>query len=233
MSKSATILVVDDEPQIRRVLKTTLAANGYTVMEARDAEAALEQVRDAAPDLVLLDSNMPGMSGLEACREIREAGDIPIIMVSVRNSERDKVRALDAGADDYVVKPFSTPELLARIRAALRRTSATQGGGPQRLSLENIEIDFDARRVMAAQREVRLTPKEFDLLRYLVLHANKTIPHRELLQAVWGPDYGNELEYLRVFVNQLRKKIEPQPTKPRYLLTDPWVGYRFHLPEHN
>ncbi len=233
MSKSATILVVDDEPQIRRVLKTTLAANGYTVMEARDAEAALEQVRDAAPDLVLLDSNMPGMSGLEACREIREAGDIPIIMVSVRNSERDKVRALDAGADDYVVKPFSTPELLARIRAALRRTSATQGGGPQRLSLENIEIDFDARRVMAAQREVRLTPKEFDLLRYLVLHANKTIPHRELLQAVWGPDYGNELEYLRVFVNQLRKKIEPQPTKPRYLITDPWVGYRFHLPEHN
>ena len=139
--------------------------------------------------------------------------------------------ALDAGADDYVVKPFSTPELLARIRAALRRSPTAPEAGPPRLSLKEVEIDFQARRVTVHGREVRLTPKEFDLLRYLTNHPNKTIPHRELLQAVWGPDYGEELEYLRVFVNQLRKKIEPQPAKPKYLLTEPWVGYRFCLPE--
>ena len=149
----------------------------------------------------------------------------------MRNTEQDKVAALDAGADDYVVKPFSTPELLARIRAALRRSPTAPEAGPPRLSLKEVEIDFQSRRVTMHGREVRLTPKEFDLLRYLTNHPNKTIPHRELLQAVWGPDYGEELEYLRVFVNQLRKKIEPQPAKPRYLLTEPWVGYRFCLPE--
>lgn len=225
------ILVVDDDPQIRRVMRTTLTANGYEVSDARSGEEALERLRGGRYDLLLLDVNMPGMGGLETCRTVRSDSDLAIIMLTVRNSEKDKVEALDAGADDYVVKPFGTPELLARIRAALRRAPLSPDVGPQRISLEKVEIDFPSRRVTVHGREMRLTPKEFDLLRYLVMRPNKTIPHRELLQAVWGPDYGEELEYLRVFVNQLRKKIEPQPAKPRYLLTDPWVGYRFCLPE--
>ena len=153
-------------------------------------------------------------------------------MLTVRNAETDKVEALDAGADDYVTKPFSTPELLARIRAALRRIPFT-GLEVRRITLESVEIDFESRQARRQGRDVRFTPKEFDLLRYFVSHANKVILHRELLQAVWGPDYGEELEYLRVFVNQLRKKIEPQPSKPRYLLTEPWVGYRFQLPQQD
>jgi two-component system KDP operon response regulator KdpE len=224
------ILVVDDDPQIRRVMRTTLTARDYEVSDVRSGEEALERIRGNAYDLVLLDINMPGMGGLEACRALRNASDAAIIMLTVRNAESDKVAALDAGADDYVTKPFSTPELLARIRAALRRT-LTPDAGPQYLSLKEVEIDFPSRRVTVRGREVRLTPKEFDLLRYLVLHPNKVIPHRELLQAVWGPDYGEELEYLRVFVNQLRKKIEPNPTHPKYLVTEPWVGYRLCLPE--
>jgi two-component system KDP operon response regulator KdpE len=175
------------------------------------------------------------MGGVEACRAIRSGRsgfDLAIIMLTVRNTEKDKIEALDAGADDYVTKPFSTPELLARIRAALRRMPQTAGTAPQRIKLEEgTEIDFQSRHVSTRGRNVRLTPKEFDLLRYLVTHPNKTIEHRELLQAVWGPDYGQEAAYLRVFVNQLRKKIEPDPAKPRYLLTEPWVGYRFCLPE--
>jgi two-component system, OmpR family, KDP operon response regulator KdpE len=172
------------------------------------------------------------MSGFDFCRMVRSGRSVPepaIIMLTVRNAEKDKVEALDAGADDYIVKPFSTPELLARIRAALRRIPAPPDSMSQRLSLKEVEIDFLSRHVSVRGRDVRLTPKEFDLLRYLVTHANKVIAHRELLQAVWGPDYGDEAEYLRVFVNQLRKKIEPQPAKPRYLLTEPWVGYRFRL----
>jgi two-component system KDP operon response regulator KdpE len=223
------ILVVDDEPQIRRVMRTSLAARGYEVTEARSGEEALEKTRDGKYDLVLLDINMPGMGGLEACRAIRSGSDAAIIMLTVRNTEKDKVEALDAGADDYVTKPFSTPELLARIRAALRRAPVAPDAEPQRIRLQDAEIDFPSRRISVRGRQIRLTPKEFDLLRYLVMHPNKTIPHRELLQAVWGPDYGDELEYLRVFVNQLRKKIEPDPSKPRYLLTEPWVGYRFCL----
>ena len=229
------ILVVDDEPQIRRVMRTTLAAHGYEVEDARSAEDALERLRANRHDLVLLDINMPGMGGVEACRIIRQEGysdDLAIIMLTVRNAETDKVEALDAGADDYVTKPFSTPELLARIRAALRRIPFT-GLEVRRITLESVEIDFESRQARRQGRDVRFTPKEFDLLRYFVSHANKVIPHRELLQAVWGPDYGEELEYLRVFVNQLRKKIEPQPSKPRYLLTEPWVGYRFQLPQQD
>ena len=225
------LLVVDDDPQIRRVMRTTLIAQGYEISDAHSGEEALEKLRGGQYDLVLLDMNMPGLSGLEACRAMRAGSDLAIIMLTVRNTDQDKVAALDAGADDYVVKPFSTPELLARIRAALRRSPTAPEAGPPRLSLKEVEIDFQSRRVTVHGREVRLTPKEFDLLRYLTNHPNKTIPHRELLQAVWGPDYGEELEYLRVFVNQLRKKIEPQPAKPRYLLTEPWVGYRFCLPE--
>lgn len=224
------ILVVDDDPQIRRVMRVTLTGHGYEVDDAKTGEDALEKVRAARFDLVLLDMNMPGMSGLEACSLIRERSEIGIIMLTVRDTEADKVSALDAGADDYVTKPFNAPELLARIRAALRRTPGTHGPASGRLALAAVEIDFDARQVIRGRRQVRLTPKEFDLLRYLVAHANKVVTHRELLQAVWGPDYGDEVDYLRVVVNQIRKKIEAQPSKPAHLLTEPWVGYRFFLP---
>jgi len=223
------ILVVDDDPQIRRVMRTTLTGQGYEVDDAKEGEAALDKLRDERFDLVLLDMNMPGMDGLETCRSIRGHSEVAIIMLTVRDTETDKVEALDAGADDYITKPYNMPELLARIRAALRRTpSAHEPTG--RVSLGSVEIDFDAREVTAPGRKVRLTPKEFELLRHMVAHANKTVTHRELLQAVWGPDYGDQVDYLRVFVNQLRKKIEPKPSSPIFLLTEPWVGYRLHVP---
>ncbi|HEV2348885.1 MAG TPA: response regulator transcription factor [Terriglobia bacterium] len=228
---SARILVVDDEPQIRRVLRTALVAGGYTVRDVRSGEEALEKLREERPDLTIVDINLPGISGFEVCREIRETSDAPIIMLSVRNSEKDKVKALDAGADDYVVKPFGTQELLARIRANLRRHAHDADEPPLSFAVQGLTIDFARRTVTARGRNVRLTPKEFDLLHYLVTHANKAVPHRELLQSVWGPDYGEETEYLRVFVNQLRKKIEADPARPKFLLTEPWVGYRFALPE--
>jgi two-component system, OmpR family, KDP operon response regulator KdpE len=223
------ILVVDDDPQIRRVMRVTLTGQGYEVDDAKSGEAALEKLRDERFDLVLLDMNMAGMGGLETCRAIRDQSEIAIIMLTVRDSESDKVEALDAGADDYVTKPYNAPELLARIRAGLRRTPWTHGPSG-RLTLGSVEVDFDTRHVIARGRNVRLTPKEFDLLRYLVAHANKVLPHRELLQAVWGPDYGDQVDYPRVFVNQLRKKIEAKPSTPTYLLTEPWVGYRLYLP---
>ena len=223
------ILVVDDAPQIRRVMRTTLTSNGYEVSDVRTGEEALEQVRSDKYDLILLDMNLPGLGGIETCRELRAGSDIAIVMLTVRDSEKDKVEALDAGADDYITKPFGMPELLARIRAALRRLPLTAESGPQSVRIGSVEIDFPARRVLSGSGEIRLTPKEFDLLRYLTVHANKAIAHRELLQAVWGPDYGEQVEYLRVFINQLRKKIEPEPAKPRYLLTEPWVGYKLAL----
>jgi two-component system KDP operon response regulator KdpE len=224
------ILVVDDDPQIRRVMRVTLTGQGYEVDDAKSGEAALDTLRDQRFDLVLLDMNMPGIGGIETCRAIRGQSEIAIIMLTVSDSEADKVDALDAGADDYVTKPYNPPELLARIRAALRRTPSMQGPAG-RLMIGAVEVDFDSREVSAHNRKVRLTPKEFELLRYLVGHANKTLTHRELLQAVWGPDYGDQVDYLRVFVNQLRKKIEPKPPNPVFLLTEPWVGYRLHLPE--
>ncbi len=223
------ILVVDDDPQIRRVMRVTLTGQGYEVDDARDGESALEKLRDERFDLVLLDMNMPGIGGLAACREIRGQSEIAIVMLTVRDSESDKVEALDAGADDYITKPYNPPELLARIRANMRRTPWTHGPAG-RLKLGAADVDFDTRRVVARGRDVRLTPKEFELLRYFVAHANRVIPHRELLQAVWGPDYGDQVDYLRVFVNQLRKKIEAKPSSPTCLLTEPWVGYRLHLP---
>jgi two-component system, OmpR family, KDP operon response regulator KdpE len=225
------ILIVDDEPQIRRVMRTALIAQGYEVSDARTGEAALDLIRSEKYDLVLLDINMPGISGVQTCREIRLASDLPIIMVTVRDSERDKVVALDAGADGYVAKPFALSELLARIRAVLRRTGFPVGLEEKPLRLGAIEIDFLARRILSDDHQIRLTSKEFDLLSYLAAHANKTIGHRELLQQVWGPDYGGEHEYLRVFVNRLRKKIEASPASPKYLLTEPWVGYRLELPK--
>ena len=227
---SARILVVDDEPQIRRVMRTTLVARGYMVSTARNGEEALEKVREERFDLVLLDINMPGIGGMEACRIIRSRSDIPIVILSIRNAEKEKVEALDAGADDYVTKPFSMPELLARVRAALRRAPLLSPGTPDLLNLGKTVINFVARRVTVDGTEVRLTPKEFDLLRYLASNPDVVIPHAKLLQAVWGPDYGEEVEYLRVFINQLRKKIEPDPSHPAYFLTEPWVGYRFSLP---
>ena len=221
------ILVVDDDPQIRRVMKATLVGHSYEVTEARTGEEALERLPDEMPNLVLLDMNMPGIGGLETCRSIRHGSDIPVIILSVRNTEKDKVAALDAGADDYVTKPFGIEELLARIRAALRRSTSSPEGGPRGFSSPDLEIDFDTRKVHANGKDVRLTPKEFELLRHLVANAGKPVSHRELLQAVWGPDYGDEPEYLRVFINQVRKKIEANPAKPKYILTEPWVGYRF------
>ncbi len=224
------ILVVDDEPQIRRVLRTSLSAQGYEIHDAKTGDAALEEIREQRFDLVLLDMNMPGIGGLEACRQIRATSEVAIIMLTVRNSEQDKVAALDAGADDYITKPFGMPELLARIRAALRRQPVAQASGEETLRLAGVEINLATRRGAVNGKEFRLTPKEFDLLQYLVAHPNSAIPHAKLLQAVWGPDYGDEVEYLRVFINQLRKKIEPDPTHPQFLLTEPWVGYRFVLP---
>lgn len=228
---SGRILIVDDDPQIRRVMQVTLVARGYEVCDARSGEEALEKLRDHRYDLVLLDMNMPGIGGIETCRLVRSTSETAIIMLTVRNAERDKVEALDAGADDYITKPFSTPELLARIRAAVRRVPQSQEGGPQVIALEDLEINLVTRRVTVRGEEIRLTPKEFDLLHYFVAHPNVPIPHTRLLQAVWGPDYGGEVEYLRVFVNQIRKKIEENPSRPKYLLTEPWVGYRFHLPD--
>jgi two-component system, OmpR family, KDP operon response regulator KdpE len=212
-------------------MRATLIGNGYEVDDARTGEEALEKLRSAGSyDLVLLDVNMPIMSGIEACQAIRAGSEIAIIMLTVRNSEKDKVEALDAGADDYVTKPFGTPELLARIRAALRRLPLPPGARLQRLNLGDAVIDFGSHTVTVKDRAARLTPKELQLLSYLATHANRTVAHRELLQAVWGPDYGGELEYLRVFMNRLRKKIEPDPARPRFLLTDAWAGYRFCLP---
>ena len=225
MTAAATILVVDDEPQIRRVMRSTLSSSGYLITEAANGEDAVESVRKNKPDLILLDVNMPGIGGLEACREIRHATDAPIIMLTVRSAERDKVAALDAGADDYVVKPFGIQELLARVRAALRRY-APEDAVPPFVSKE-MAIDFESRAVTVRGHQVHLTPKEYDVLKHLVANQGKPLTHRRLLQSVWGPDYGEETDNLRVVINQLRKKIEADPAKPRYILTEPWIGYRF------
>jgi two-component system KDP operon response regulator KdpE len=219
------ILVIDDEPQIRRVMRSTLSTHGYVISEAMTGEDGVDAVRKTKPDLVLLDMNMPGIGGLEACREIRESTDAPIIMLTVRNAERDKVAALDAGADDYVVKPFGIEELLARIRSALRRYAPGDAVAP--FITKDMSVDFEARTVTVRGRDVHLTPKEFDVLKHLVANQGKPLTHRRLLQAVWGPDYGEETENLRVVINQLRKKLEADPAHPKYILTEPWIGYRF------
>ncbi len=226
--KGATILVVDDEPQIRRVMRATLTSVGYTILDVKSGEEALEVARQERPDLVLLDVNMPGLDGVETCREIRTFSDVPIITITVRNAERDKVRALDAGADDYVVKPFGIEELLARIRAALRRRAADEASVT--VTSKELSWDFEKRSIQVRGKPVHLAPKEFDLLRELALNHGKPVRHRRLLQAVWGPDYGDETEYLRVVVNQLRNKIEADPRKPKLIQTEPSIGYRLVLP---
>jgi two-component system KDP operon response regulator KdpE len=221
------ILVIDDEPQIRRIMRTTLTGAGYEVDDARTGEQGLLKLREFRPDLILLDINMSGIDGFETCRALRSDPNVAIIMLTVHNTEATKVAALDAGADDFITKPFSTPELLARIRAALRRV-AVPSSAPARLSIGELAIDFTARTVTRGHASFHLTPKELDLLRYLTQQANRAVPHRELLQAVWGPDYGDQVDYLRAFIKSLRKKIEPDPDHPRYITTEPWVGYRFN-----
>jgi two-component system KDP operon response regulator KdpE len=226
------ILVVDDEPQIRRVVRTALASNGYEVFEAASGDQALALVRASEYDLLLLDVNMPGRSGIETCRQIRALGLQPaVLMVTVRDTEADKVEALDAGADGYVTKPFGISELLARIRAVLRRTVDSPAFPATHLRLGAVEVDFEGRYVLVDGERVRLTPKELDLLSYLATHSNRTIGHRELLQAVWGAEHGHDPQYLHVFMNRLRNKLERSPKQPKYLITEPWVGYRLQLAE--
>jgi two-component system, OmpR family, KDP operon response regulator KdpE len=208
-------------------MRTTLIGAGYEVEDAKTGEEGLEKLADFRPDLILLDINMPGIGGLAACRAIRTDTDIAVIMLTVRDSEADKVAALDAGADDFVTKPFSTPELLARIRAALRRVPTSQSPAA-RIQVGQLVIDFAARSVSNGGRAAHLTPKELDLLRYLTQHPNEVVSHRALLQAVWGPDYGDQVDYLRVFIRNVRKKIELNAEHPEYITTEPWVGYRFN-----
>jgi two-component system, OmpR family, KDP operon response regulator KdpE len=226
---NAKILVVDDEPQLRRVMRGALTKQGYIVADARNAESALEMLRKDRYDLVLLDRNLPGMGGVEACRSIRQHSDIGIIMLTVRKAEEDRIEALDAGADDYVTKPFSMPELLARIRANLRRVPLSPRHGPAVVSFDGISVDLNSHHISVNGRDIRLTPKQFEVLHYLVTNPNVAIPHAKILQTIWGPDYGDQVEYLHVVIDQLRKKIEPDPAKPRYILTEPWFGYRFYL----
>lgn len=222
------VLVVDDEPQITRVLRTTLGGQGFVVRTAGDGDEALEVMREWTPDLVITDLAMPNLTGLELCRRIRTKSHVPIIVLSVRGEEKTKVEALDAGADDYVTKPFNMNELLARVRAGLRRTAmAGQEIDAKKIDVGDFHIDLESRLVLVRDREVRLTPKEFDLLKFLATHPNKVITHRALLSAVWGSSSVQQPEYLRVFVNHLRKKLEPESSEPKYILTEPWVGYRF------
>lgn len=230
MSQQPRILVVDDEPQIARVLRTGLKTHGYDVRVAADGVSALETFEDWHPDLVVTDLAMPNLDGLELCRRLRAVSQLPIIVLSVRGEEKTKVEALDAGADDYVTKPFGMEELLARVRAQLRRAlaPATSEGSSAVLEVGDFHIDLEARSVFVRDGEVHLTPKEYDLLVHFVRHAGKVITHRTLLAAVWGGNYTEQGEYLRVFVGQLRKKIEPNPSTPRYILTEPWIGYRFN-----
>ena len=229
MNQHARILVVDDEPQIARVLRTGLKTHGYDVRVAADGVSALETFNDWRPDLVVTDLAMPNLDGLQLCRRLREVSQIPIIVLSVRGEEKTKVAALDAGADDYVTKPFGMDELLARVRAQMRRAmmppltevSATV------LEVGDFRVDLESRSVFVRGAEVHLTPKEYDLLVHFVRHAGKVLTHRTLLTAIWGGNYTEQGEYLRVFVGQLRKKIEQNSSTPRYILTEPWVGYRF------
>ena len=229
MTERKRILVVDDEPQITRVLRRSLQTHGYDVRTAADGEAALDVVSDWTPDLIVTDLSMPGLDGIELCRRVRAQSALPIIVLSVKGEEQTKVKALDAGADDYVTKPFGMDELLARIRVALRRGSvAPPEATAEQLEVGDFHLDLNARRVTVRDVEVHLTPKEFELLAYLIQHAGKVITHRTLLAAVWGGNYTEQNEYLRVFIGQLRKKIEPNPAQPQYIVTEPWVGYRFN-----
>jgi two-component system, OmpR family, KDP operon response regulator KdpE len=225
------VLIVDDEPSIRRAIRTTFGTLGFDIAEAVTGEQALPLLRASNFDAVLLDLNMPGMGGLEACREIRrQFPRLAVLMLTVRDNEDDKVEALDAGADDYVTKPFPVRELVARVRAAVRRSHAPAGNGDAVIAIGEITLDPARRLVQKNGQAVHLTPKEFDLLFYLMKHAGLPVMHARLLSAVWGPEYGGELEYLRTFMRQLRKKLEADAAHPQYLLTDSHIGYRFREP---
>ena len=236
LSDKPRILVVDDEPQLTRVLRTGLTSRGYDVRVAVDGLAGFETFTDWHPDLVITDLAMPVMDGLELSRRLRAISQVPIIVLSAKGEEKTKVEALDIGADDYVTKPFGIDELLARVRASLRRTAnLTPEPESTVLAAGDFHIDLETRKVLVTDhqddrestREVHLTPKEFDLLVYFVKHSGKVLTHRTLLAAIWGGNYVEQNEYLRVFVGNLRKKLEPDPARPRYILTEPWIGYRF------
>jgi len=225
------LLIVDDEPALRKALRTSLTASGFEVAEARSGEEALTLLARMSADIVLLDISMPGMSGIEACRRIRHlSARTGIMMVTVRDSEDDKVQALEAGADDFITKPYRLREMIARLHAMLRRMNALADTADAVLRAGTLELDLNRRLVMKDGMEVHLSPKEFDLLAYLLRHQGAPVMHARLLQAVWGPEFGGELEYLRSYVKMLRKKIENDPSHPEYILTEPWVGYRFRNP---
>jgi two-component system, OmpR family, KDP operon response regulator KdpE len=225
-SGTAKVLLVDDDVQVRRALRTTLASSGYTIVEARTGEEAVEEIQaDGSVDMVLLDIKMPGIGGFEACRKIRKISDVPVLVISVCRTQEEKVQAFDAGADDYLVKPFGIQELLSRIHALRRRTSDSEAIPP--FESGDLEVDFERRRVTLEDQPIHLTPSEFELLRYLVLSEGKPISHHTLLQALWGPEHTNEIQRLRVTINQLRRKIEPDPERLRFIHTEHQFGYRF------
>lgn len=230
MTKKIKILVADDEPKIRMFIRANLEARGYEVHLAQDGAEAVEIAGRVLPDIIVLDVNMPNMDGIEACRRIREWANMPIIILSVRGDEKDKVRALDEGADDYVTKPFGIEELLARIRAALRHTSGITTATPV-FTVGDIEVDMSNRLVKRKGQVIKLTGTEYQLLTYLVSNVGKVLTHKELLHNVWGTEYGEESEYVRVFIGQLRRKIEDDPSNPHFIVTEPRIGYRFVKPE--
>ncbi len=223
------VLVVDDEPQIVRALQINLAARGYQVLTAADGTAALRAAADGHPDVVVLDLGLPDLDGTEVIAGIRGWTSVPIIVLSARTDSTDKVQALDAGADDYVTKPFGMDELLARLRAAVRRTSAAAGADEPVIATDAFTIDRAAKKVHRGSVEVHLTPTEWGILEMLVRHSGRLVTQRQLLSEVWGPAYLKETHYLRVYLAQLRRKLEPDPSRPRYLLTEPGMGYRFEL----
>jgi len=229
--KQDRILIVNGEPETHGILRSALVDAGYEIGEARTGGAAVQMARADRYDLILLEVNAPIASGLRTCQKIRANTDTPIIIISAPAEETEKIAALDAGADDYVTKPFNAKEVLARIRAVLRRTPLNRDETTPMIVFAGMEINFSTRKLIVQGKDVRLTPKEFDLLHYLAMNANLPLSHGKILQAVWGPDYGKEVEYLRVFIKQLRKKIEPDPGSPRYIVTEHWFGYRFRLPE--
>jgi two-component system KDP operon response regulator KdpE len=229
MMNRARILVVDDEPQLTRVLRTGLKSHGYDVRAAADGLAGFEAFNDWHPDLVITDLAMPNVDGLELCRRLRAVSQVPIIVLSAKGEEKTKVAALDLGADDFITKPFGIDELLARVRASLRRATTPASNEATQTTLESgdFHVDLETREITVRGKSIHLTPKEFDLLVYFVKHSGKVLTHRTLLAAIWGGNYVEQNEYLRVFVGNLRKKLEPDPSNPRYILTEPWIGYRF------
>ena len=227
MNRQPRILIVDDELPILRAVTPLLRSRGYEVQSVVTGESALSEAEGDPPDLLIVDLGLPDIDGLEVCRRVRERSSVPIIVLSARHSEKDKVAALDLGADDYVTKPFGPDELLARVRACLRRSQSSMEEETGTLVRSDLTIDYERHRVLRGEEEIRLTPKEFELLSFLARHPGKVLTHRTILKAIWGPHAVSEPQYLRVLMASLRKKIEPDPSHPKYVLTEPWVGYRF------